>query len=87
MKKIPVAWLKNTSDGVKREELESIIRASSTALLRLYDLIEEKELSTNNQEVSESSFDNPNWAAKQAFLLGKKSALADIKALLEFIKG
>lgn len=82
---IPVAWLKNTSDKTKRDELEKIIRGSSTALHRLYDLIEEKELSINNQEVTD--FDNPNWANKQAFNIGKRAAFKEIRELLEFIKG
>ena len=84
MRAIPTVWLKNTPKE-KQVELEKIIRGSTTALSRLYDLIEEKEQSITNQKFSD--FDNPNWANKQAYYIGKQAALKELKELLEFIKG
>jgi len=86
-KGIPQQWLKNISDKTKRDEAEVIIRNSTTALSRLYDLLEEKEQSINSQEASITDFDNPSWAFKSAFRNGQRASLKEIKELLTFIKG
>lgn len=86
-KGIPAQWLKNISDKTKRDEAEAIIRNSTTALSRLYDLLEEKEQSINSQEASIADFDNPSWAFKSAFRNGQRASLKEIKELLTFIKG
>lgn len=85
-KSLPVHWTKSISDPKKKVEMEAIIRNSVVALSRLYDLIEEKEITINNQEVSPLDFDSPSWSHKTAFRLGQKAALKEIRSLLEFIK-
>ena len=85
-KGLPVAWFKNV-DPEKRANYEETLRNSSTALSRLYDIVEEKEQTMNSQEVSLSDFDNPSWPYKQAYRNGQKAALKEMKELLAFIKG
>lgn len=84
MKSIPIAWIKNASN---KQEAEAIIRNSTVALSRLYDIIEEKENSINSQELAVTDFDSPAWSHKTAFRLGQKAALKEMKELLAFIKG
>ncbi len=86
-KGIPTQWLKNISDKTKRDEAEAIIRNSTTALSRFYDLVEEKEQTINTQETSIKDFEDPSWAYKAAFRNGQKAALQEVKDLLAFIKG
>ena len=84
MKALPVAWVKNTSN---KQEVEAAIRNSTTALSRLYDIVEEKEQVINSQELAVTDFDSPAWSHKTAYRLGQKAALKEIKDLLAFIKG
>lgn len=84
MKALPVAWIKNTSN---KQEVEAAIRNSTTALSRLYDIVEEKEQVINSQELAVTDFDSPAWSHKTAYRLGQKAALKEIKDLLAFIKG
>lgn len=84
MKALPVVWIKNTSN---KQEVEAAIRNSTTALSRLYDIVEEKEQVINSQELAVTDFDSPAWSHKTAYRLGQKAALKEIKDLLAFIKG
>lgn len=84
MKALPVAWIKNTSN---KQEVEAAIRNSTTALSRLYDIVEEKEQTINSQELAVTDFDSPAWSHKTAYRLGQKAALKEMKDLLAFIKG
>jgi len=84
VKALPVAWIKNTSN---KQEVEAAIRNSTTALSRLYDIVEEKEQVINSQELAVTDFDSPAWSHKTAYRLGQKAALKEIKDLLAFIKG
>lgn len=84
MKALPVAWIKNTSN---KQEVEAAIRNSTTALSRLYDIVEEKEQVINSQELAVTDFDSPAWSHKTAYRLGQKAALKEMKDLLAFIKG
>lgn len=85
-KGLPVVWTKGIAEELK-SDFEIQVRNSTSTLSRLYDIIEEKENSINNQEVSISDFDNPSWAYKQAYRNGQKASLKEIKELLAFIKG
>lgn len=87
MKSLPTPWIRHLKDQSKKEEFEQAVRASSTALNRLYDLVTEKEADIYNHETSAVvDFNDPSWAFKQAFRNGQKSSLKEIRQLLEFIK-
>jgi len=60
---------------------------SDTLILgRLYAIIEDMEAELDRSEVSEKSFDNPNWQYQTAFRFGQRAELLKIKSLLNFIK-
>lgn len=86
MKNLPVQWTKHLKDQDSRSKMEDTLRASKTALGRLLELVEERESELLRAETSLSDFDDPNWSHKQAFRNGKRSALKDLKELLEFIR-
>lgn len=87
MKNLPVVWTKHLRDSQSKTDLENTIKASRTALERLYQIIDEKEDVVLRTETTISDFDQPNWANKQAFRNGQRAALKEIRELLEFIKG
>jgi hypothetical protein len=87
MKNLPVVWTKHLKDSQSKTDLENTVRASRTALERLYQILEEKEGVVLRTEITLSDFDQPNWAHKQAFRNGQRAALKEIRELLEFIKG
>lgn len=87
-KGLPTPWIRHLKDQSKKEEFEAAVKASSTALSRLYDLVLEKEADIYNHETSVTTdFNDPSWAYKQAFRNGQKTSLKEICQLLEFIKG
>lgn len=83
---LPLPWVRHLKDQDSKNRLEQAVRGSVTALARLHDLLEEQELTLNNQEASISDFEDPNWSHKQAFRNGQKNQLKEIKKLLAFTK-
>ena len=83
---LPLPWVKNLKDKEQKDKFEASIRASVTALSRLYDLLEEQERDINNQGATIEDFINSDWSHKQAFRNGQKATLKDLKKLLQFIK-
>lgn len=86
MKSLPLSWTKGLN-GESKSNFEVLLRNSSTVLGRLHSILEEKERELNSSEMSVKSFEDPNWAYKQAFVNGQKSGLKEIRDLLDFIKG
>lgn len=84
---LPAPWVRHLKDQESREKFEQSVRASVTALSRLYDLLGEQERDLLAQETSVDDFLNSDWAFKQAFRNGRKAQIREMKALLEAIKG
>jgi hypothetical protein len=84
---LPAPWVRHLKDQESKQTFEQTVRASVTALSRLYDLLEENERSLLNQETDLEDFNSTDWAFKQAFRNGRKSQIKELKQLLEFIKG
>ena len=80
---ISLEWVKHLPEENK-EEFIKIIKASTTMKDRLTEIVEERLSSIDTQEMSESDFDAPNWAEKQAFRNGRKSELRKLLQLLKF---
>ena len=87
MKKLSVVWTRHLKDESKKEEFEKTIRASTTMAYRLLDILKEEEDALDAKSCSIADFDNPNWALKQAFIMGEKSRIKKLRDLLEHIKG
>lgn len=87
MTNLPVQWTKHLKDPQSKKKFEDTVRASRTALERLYEILQEKEGTLNRTETTVQDFDQPNWAHKQAFRNGQKASLKEMRELLDFIKG
>lgn len=86
-KTLPVVWTKHIKDPGKKQNFESAIRASTTALGRLIEIIEDEERALESSSLTIKDFDDPSWAYKQAYKNGEKARLKRIKELIDFIKG
>jgi hypothetical protein len=86
-KSLPVVWTKHIQDPEKKKNFEQSVRASTTALGRLLEIIEDEERVLESSSFSLKDFDTPSWAYKQAYINGEKSRLKKLKELIDFIKG
>lgn len=73
-------------NGLKGEERDKALQAIKRArgFLRLLEASLQEELSrVENKEVTETDFDCPSWALKQAYFVGYKKGLTKV---LEYAK-
>jgi len=83
---LPSAWIKTTPID-KQASFETVIRNSTIALHRLYEICEEMEDDLNRAETKLDDFSGPNWALRQAYRNGDRSRIRKFKELLSFIQG
>lgn len=85
---LPLPWVRHLQDPEHRDKFEQSVRASVTALSRLYDLLEEREKALHDKEcLDEDYILTSNWPYQQAFRNGRKAQIKELKELLGFIKG
>lgn len=87
MANIPSDWIKNLKTQEEKNNFIQYLNNSGKLLLRLIELIKEKETTLDVNELSVNDFSDANWSHKQAFRNGKRSALKEIKDLIKFIEG
>ena len=83
---IPINWTKHLETENERELFEKMLRGSGKTLRRLKEIIEEYEKGIERSQISVKSFDENNWALKQAFRNGESNADKRIKDLVTFIE-
>jgi len=76
------AWLKGLSADSKKEMTASF-KGSLVLRKRLQVLLDAKEKEFERSSISKDGYDSPNWAYKQADLVGYKRALSEINSLLD----
>lgn len=76
-------WTKHIKDPDKKQDFEVTVRNSTTALRRLYELLEEEEQSLSVSK--EEDYSVPNWAYLMADRQGQLRAIRRMKARLAFI--
>lgn len=79
-KRLSVLWHKHLKSENDRSDFEQTIRNSRTALTRLSDIIDNL---ITEIETKENNFDDPNWANRQAHIVGQKLAFKKIKQLID----
>jgi hypothetical protein len=77
-------WSRHLPDD-RRKNFEDLVKNSTTVLERLRQLIDEELNALDGKEETESDFDSPAWAQKQAFRNGKRTGLKRVRQLLSFI--
>lgn len=75
-------WTQGMSEKDK-EDFSSLIKNNSLVLNRLGELVKGFDLEAESASVSSKTFDNPNWALRQASLIGERSAYKKILQLLD----
>jgi len=68
----------------KKDDAEKFIRNSTFMADRLQTIINQMKAELESQEISESSFEDPNWAYKQAYIAGQRKVLSSFTDLLSF---
>lgn len=63
-------WTSNIKDEKDKESFRNKVTYSKTVLQRLDQIIEEQERELTDSSISPNSFNNPNWALKQAYIQG-----------------
>lgn len=76
------AWTQHLTNPEEKKQFENTVQAAKPVLERLKQLIEQKESSLEFQEMSLTSYDNPNWPYRQAHQNGFKQCLTAYKKLL-----
>ena len=75
-------WTKHIKDEEKKEEFRKTILASTTMAKRLLEIAQEEYEHLDSQQ---TDFDSPSWAAKQAYMLGRKEQIRRLRELLSFV--
>ena len=74
-------WTKSLKTEQEKEEFRRIL-ITSTIIKRLQEMLLEYEASLDRAEISELSFDKPNWAYRQAYKNGYRACLTKMKELV-----
>ena len=69
--------------GEAKKEMEREFEASSLLRRRLTALLFEKTNTRRTKSISEDEYSSPNWAYKQADVVGYERALHEVISLLE----
>jgi len=75
-------WTNNLKSEQDKSDFERRFDASRGVLDRLGELIDQRQLSMDVSERGLSQFENPNWAYRQAFNNGLRSAFNIVKTLI-----
>lgn len=83
---LAVDWIKHLSPEQKGDFIKTV-KNSRLALDRLDDLMKAHLEKLEEQEVSLSNFDVPNWDQRQAALIGMKNVLKHYIKLIHSTRG
>lgn len=78
-------WTAHLPKEEDKEDFISVVQNSTYVLGRLHDIYEQK-LDSLNREKIQDGFENPNWALRQAYLLGQIKTLVELQKLTQFAK-
>lgn len=78
------AWSRHlASDTEAKKKFEDMVEGSKLLTDRLQDILESLEANLEFTELSDTAFDNPNWAYKQAYMNGCKAMLRRVKVITD----
>jgi hypothetical protein len=84
-KPLSVVWTKHLKSDEHKQTFEQTLRASTTIVQRLREILEDDERSLDAASATIKDFEDPSWSHKQAFRLGEKARIRKLKELLDFI--
>ena len=80
---IPSLWTQGLSEK-EAESFKKILLNSTLFSDRLTKIIDQQILNLEGEEVSSEHFNKPDWAVRQAFILGQKKQLRGLRSLFAF---
>ncbi len=75
-------WTQGLNDQDK-ETMEKRFKSNTILMSRLRNIIEGLDKEAETKSLSTSTFDKPNWANAQAYLVGQRSTYKQILSLLD----
>lgn len=78
-----IKWTEHLGDEEEKKKFEAKILSAKPVLDRLKTILEQQEGSLDRMERSVQSFEDTNWAYKQAFRNGQRNASNQIKTLID----
>lgn len=78
-----IKWTSHLQDQEDKKSFEQNIRGARSVLERLKDILDEEEKGLDRSEMDIRTFDLPNWANRQAYKNGYRSALSNLKKLVD----
>lgn len=84
IKQLPLDWIKDL-DQKQREELEKQLRAARKPLLKIRQLVINKLVQLEKEQVSKRNYDSPSWAYLQADINGEVRGLQYYLQLTDFL--
>lgn len=81
-----INWTAHLSNPEKIEEWKKQILNAKPVLEHLTKMLQKKSNSIERGEASSMSFDNPSWAYKQAYAIGRKAEIRDIIRTIDIDK-
>ena len=78
-----IEWTKHIRDQEKKSKFEETIKGSVEGFRRLYDILIDREDSIDRSEINMSTYDTPNWEARQAHKNGRREEIAALKTLIK----
>lgn len=78
-------WTRDIPEDSKEKFLQALLN-DTLVLGKMLSILENEAENLKVQEIREDSFDDPNWAFKQAYLNGQRNSLRKTIALLSFLK-
>lgn len=76
-------WTSHLKDETEIKNFKQRVLAAKPILDRLKDLMNDVETGMDRLDRDPRSFDNPNWAYKQAFNNGYRAALGSLKTMVD----
>jgi hypothetical protein len=76
-------WTRHIKDPTDKVEFEKDVYGSKRILDHLKGILKEKEKTLDRSELDPVSYDNPNWACKQAYKNGCRSSLHYMLTLID----
>ena len=77
-----LAWLKKCKSEEDKAKYIASLQRAKWVLDDLSELVDSNMSANEAGEISPKSYDNPNWAYRQAHVNGYKQALKDLKNLI-----
>ena len=83
-KGIATTWYRGL-DEKEKKDLHAILRNSSFLITQFKKILDSKDKISDQEKLSKETYKDPNWALRQADIVGYKRALQEIRELFSFI--